>query len=226
MANTSVLERALGHTFADPQLLHRALTHRSVSGRNNERLEFLGDSIVNHIIAEALYRRFPQASEGDMSRMRASLVKGDTLAILARELELGEHLLLGPGERKSGGYRRSSILADTLEALAGAILLDAGYEHCKACVTAWYSTRLEQLSSGAADKDAKTRLQEYLQGRGSPLPLYALVEEQGDDHDKHFKVACQVSRPQMVVEGSGKSRRKAEQAAAENALQRLTSHGN
>ena len=128
MANSTVLEQALGHTFADPQLLHRALTHRSVSGRNNERLEFLGDSIVNHIIAEELYRRFPLASEGEMSRMRASLVKGDTLADIARELELGEHLVLGPGERKSGGYRRSSILADTLEALAGAILLDADYE--------------------------------------------------------------------------------------------------
>ena len=226
MANLEVLERALGHTFADPQLLQRALTHRSVSGRNNERLEFLGDSIVNHIIAEALYRRFPDASEGDMSRMRAALVKGDTLAVLARELEVGEQLNLGPGERKSGGYRRSSILADTLEALAGAILLDAGYEQCKRCVTAWYTTRLEQLSSASAEKDAKTRLQENLQGRGSPLPEYELVEVQGEDHDKQFKVACRVSRPQVTVEGSGKSRRKAEQAAAEKALQRLSSYGN
>jgi ribonuclease III len=226
MANSAVLERALGHTFADPQLLHRALTHRSVSGRNNERLEFLGDSIVNHIIAEELYRRFPLASEGEMSRMRASLVKGDTLADIARELELGEHLVLGPGERKSGGYRRSSILADTLEALAGAILLDAGYEQCKLCVASWYTARLEQLSSGVTHKDAKTRLQENLQGRGSPLPEYELVEVQGDDHDKLFRVACRVSRPRVVVEGSGKSRRKAEQAAAAKALQRLTSDGN
>jgi ribonuclease-3 len=226
MANAAALERALGHTFADPQLLHRALTHRSAAGGNNERLEFLGDSIVNHIIAEALYRDFPQASEGDMSRMRASLVKGDTLAELARELELGEHLLLGPGERKSGGYRRSSILADTLEALAAAILLDAGYENCKLCVTAWYTTRLEQLSEGAADKDAKTRLQEYLQGRGSPLPEYELVEEQGDDHDKRFSVSCRISRPRLAAQGSGKSRRKAEQVAAAEALQMLTSHGN
>lgn len=225
MANSEVLERALGHTFADPQLLHRALTHRSVSGRNNERLEFLGDSIVNHIIAEALYRRFSDASEGDMSRMRAALVKGDTLAVVARELDVGEHLNLGPGERKSGGYRRSSILADTLEALAGAILLDAGYEKCKQCVTAWFKTRLEQLSSGSTEKDAKTRLQENLQGRGSPLPEYELVEVHGEDHDKQFRVACRVSRPQVVVEGSGRSRRKAEQAAAENALQRLSSYG-
>jgi ribonuclease-3 len=226
MANTVVLERVLGHTFADQELLNRALTHRSAAGGNNERLEFLGDSIVNHIIAEALFRQFPEANEGDMSRMRASLVKGDTLAELARELELGEHLVLGPGERKSGGYRRSSILADTLEALAGAILLDAGYERCKQCVTTWYTTRLEQLSSGAADKDAKTRLQEHLQGRGSPLPEYELVEERGNDHDKHFRVACRVSRPQLVVEGAGKSRRKAEQAAAAEALQRLISRGN
>jgi len=225
MSNAAVLERALGHTFEDPQLLRRALTHRSVSGRNNERLEFLGDSIVNHIIAEALYRRFPGASEGEMSRMRASLVKGEALADLARELELGEHLVLGPGERKSGGHRRSSILADTLEAVAGAILLDAGYEHCKACVTSWYAVRLEQLSSGATEKDAKTRLQENLQGRGCPLPEYELVEEQGDDHDKHFRVACRISEPQVVVEGSGRSRRKAEQAAAANALQILIRDG-
>jgi ribonuclease-3 len=226
VASTAALQRALGHDFADPALLNMALTHRSAGSRNNERLEFLGDSIVNHIIADALYERFPRAREGDMSRMRASLVKGDTLAELARELQLGEYLLLGPGERKSGGYRRSSILADTLEALAGAILLDAGFERCRDCVLGWFGPRLEQLASGAADKDAKTLLQEYLQGRGNPLPEYELLGVTGEDHAQLFSVACRLSKPQMLAEGSGRSRRKAEQVAAGVALQRLADHGN
>ncbi len=226
MAASAVLQQALGHQFADPELLVMALTHRSAGSKNNERLEFLGDSIINHIVADALYQRFPRAREGDLSRMRASLVKGDTLAELARELQLGEYLLLGPGERKSGGYRRSSILADTLEALAGAIVLDAGYERCRDCVLCWFGTRLDQLAAGAVDKDAKTRLQEYLQGRGNPLPEYELVAVEGDDHDQHFSVACRLSRPQLVVQGSGSSRRKAEQAAARDALQRLAADGN
>jgi len=226
MAASAVLQQALGHEFADPELLVMALTHRSAGSKNNERLEFLGDSIINHIVADALYQRFPRAREGDLSRMRASLVKGDTLAELARELQLGEYLLLGPGERKSGGYRRSSILADTLEALAGAIVLDAGYERCRDCVLCWFGTRLDQLAAGAVDKDAKTRLQEYLQGRGNPLPEYELVAVEGDDHDQHFSVACRLSRPQLVVQGSGSSRRKAEQAAARDALQRLAADGN
>ncbi len=224
MANAAALERALGYDFNDPHLLTKALTHRSAGSRNNERLEFLGDSIVNHIIAEALYQRFPAASEGDMSRMRASLVKGETLAVVARELDVGEHLLLGPGERKSGGYRRSSILADTLEALAGAILLDGGFEPCRACVLAWFNERLEKLASGSADKDAKTRLQEYLQGRGNPLPEYEMVAAEGEDHDQVFSVNCRLDRPQMVVTGSGKSRRKAEQDAARNALEKLSAN--
>lgn len=224
--STAALQRALGHEFADPALLTMALTHRSAGSRNNERLEFLGDSIVNHIIADALYHRFPDAREGEMSRMRASLVKGDTLAELARELQLGEYLLLGPGERKSGGYRRSSILADTLEALAGAILLDAGFQRCRECVLGWFGTRLEQLASGVADKDAKTRLQEYLQGRGNPLPEYELLDITGDDHEQVFSIACRLSKPQILAEGSGRSRRKAEQAAALSALQRLEGHGN
>jgi len=226
MAASAVLQQALGHEFADPEILVMALTHRSAGSRNNERLEFLGDSIINHIVADALYQRFPLAREGDLSRMRASLVKGDTLAELARELQLGEYLLLGPGERKSGGYRRSSILADTFEALAGAIVLDAGYERCRDCVLRWFGTRLDQLAAGAVDKDAKTRLQEYLQGRGNPLPEYELVAVDGDDHDQLFSVACRLSKPQLVVQGSGSSRRKAEQAAARDALQRLAADGN
>ena len=225
----AVLQRALGYEFTDPGLLTMALTHRSAGHGNNERLEFLGDSIVNHIVAEALYKRFPESREGEMSRMRASLVKGDTLAELARELNLGDALVLGPGERKAGGYRRSSILADALEALAGAILLDAGYEKCRACVLAWFDDRLEQLLVGdagdIAGKDAKTRLQEYLQGRGNPLPDYDLVAVSGDDHDQQFTVACRLCKPQLAAEGVGKSRRKAEQAAALDALQRVTTHG-
>jgi ribonuclease-3 len=225
VADTALLQRALGYEFADPGLLTMALTHRSAGTRNNERLEFLGDSIVNHIVAEALYRRFPRAREGDMSRMWASLVKGDTLAELARELQLGDYLLLGAGERKSGGYRRSSILADTLEALAGAILLDAGYESCKTCVSGWFGTRLAQLEVTTTDKDAKTRLQEYLQGRGKPLPEYELLAVDGEDHNQQFSVACRLSAPKLVAEGTGKSRRKAEQAAAEQALQWLVTDG-
>ena len=225
MAANAALQQALGHDFGDAGLLAMALTHRSAGSKNNERLEFLGDSVINHIVADALYRRFPRAREGDMSRMRASLVKGDTLAELARELQLGEYLLLGPGERKSGGYRRASILADTLEALAGAILLDAGYERCRECVLRWFGARLELLAAGAADKDAKTLLQEYLQGRGNPLPEYELVAVEGDDHDQQFSVACRLSKPELLAQGSGRSPRKAEQAAARDALQRLAAHG-
>jgi len=226
MADLARLQRALGHQFDDQALLSTALTHCSAAGKNNERLEFLGDSILNHIIAEALYQRLPSATEGEMSRMRASLVKGDTLAEVAMELQLGDDLRLGVGERKSGGYRRSSILADALEAVVGAILLDSDIDQCRRCVLTWFSPRLQNLSLGAADKDPKTRLQEYLQGRNNPLPKYELVSVQGDDHDQHFRVACRLSQPNLVVEGSGASRRKAEQNAATSALERLSAHGN
>jgi len=225
MLNTARLQRALGYEFSDPELLTLALTHRSVGGYNNERLEFLGDSIVNHIIAEALYQRFPKAREGDMSRMRASLVKGETLAEVARELQLGDYLQLGPGERKSGGQRRGSILADAFEAVVGAILLDSSVEQCRARVLDWFAPRLGQLSEGSADKDAKTQLQEYLQGRRNPLPEYELLGVLGEDHQQQFHVACRLQKPTLVVEGAGSSRRKAEQAAARSALERLTSHG-
>lgn len=225
MANIKRLHRALGYEFSDPHLLDLALTHRSVGGRNNERLEFLGDSILNHIIAEALYQQFPKSREGDLSRLRASLVKGDTLAELARELELGEYLTLGSGERKSGGHRRGSILADALEAVVGAMLLDSNVEQCRSCVLALFKPRLAQLESGAAEKDAKTRLQEYLQGRGQPLPDYELLHVQGEDHNQQFHITCRLQKPALVVEGAGSSRRKAEQAAALSALEHLSKHG-
>ena len=198
---------------------------RSSAGkRNNERLEFLGDSIVNHIVAEAIFHRFPAAREGDMSRLRASLVRGDTLAKLARELQLGDYLVLGPGERKSGGHRRDSILADALEAVAGAILLDAGVKRCRECVLAWFGARLGEMTLDDADKDPKTRLQEFLQGRRYPLPEYELLGVMGEDHDQQFHVACRLQKPVLVVEGTGSSRRRAEQAAARAALERLNRH--
>jgi len=221
MNATARLQRALGYQFKDPALLEQALTHRSAGKRNNERLEFLGDSIVNHVIAEALYRRFPTVREGSLSRMRASLVKGVTLAELARELQLGENLKLGSGERKSGGHRRDSILADTLEALAGAILLDGGYAACCDCLLRWFDSRLAAMTQASDDRDPKTRLQEYLQGRGLPLPDYALVGVDGDDHAREFEVACRLTDSDVETRGQGSSRRSAEQAAAEAALASL-----
>ena len=221
MTDITRLQETLGYEFDDPALLRLALTHRSAGGRNNERLEFLGDSILNHIIAEAVYHRFSKSREGEMSRMRAALVKGDTLAELAIELELADHLVLGAGERKSGGHRRASIRADAVEAVIGAMLLDGGVERCRERVLAWYQSRLDQLQAGAQQKDAKTRLQEFLQGRGLPLPVYELMDEQGKDHDKAFKVACQISDPQITLVGSGTSRRRAEQAAAGRVLEAI-----
>ncbi len=215
------LQQALGYEFTDSGLLELALTHRSAGNRNNERLEFLGDSIVNHVIAEYLFQRFPEAREGEMSRMRAALVRGDTLAELARDLKLGDHLVLGAGERKSGGRRRGSILADALEALAGAVLLDSDVDTCRRCVLAWYGERLAAISLENDAKDPKTRLQEFLQARQSPLPDYQLVRVEGEDHDQRFHVACQLAKPTLRSEGSGSSRRRAEQAAAEAALREL-----
>lgn len=222
MSNSlNAFSRRLGHDFGDPALLELAMTHRSVGGQNNERLEFLGDSIVNHVVAECLYRQFPKAREGDLSRMRATLVKGDTLAEIGRELGLGEFVRLGQGERKSGGHRRASILADVLEAIAGAILLDSGTDRCRECLLRWFHSRLDGLEMGAAGKDAKTRLQEYLQGRGRPLPDYELLAVDGEDHQQLFRILCRVAQPERTFEGSGGSRQKAEQAAAAAALEAL-----
>ncbi len=223
MESTARLQQALGYQFRDAGLLDLALTHCSAGGQNNERLEFLGDSIVNHIIAEALFLRFPASKEGEMSRMRASLVKGDTLAEVALELQLGDYLRLGSGERKSGGHRRISILADAFEAVVGAILLDSDVEQCRQCVLRWFGARLQQLGTGSADKDAKTTLQEYLQARSNPLPVYDLVSVQGDDHAQQFEVQCRLRKPKLIVKGFGSSRRKAEQDAAAVALGRLSS---
>jgi len=222
MRDTVRLQRALDYEFSDKGLLALALTHRSAGSKNNERLEFLGDSIINHIIAEALYRQLPDASEGDMSRMRASLVKGDTLAEVARELNLGECLQLGSGERKSGGHRRGSILADAMEAVTGAILLDSSVERCRECILRLFMPRLEGLAVQPTPKDPKTTLQEHLQGRRRPLPVYKLLSTDGNDHNPVFRVSCILQNPALEVVGEGASRRKAEQAAATTALGRIS----
>lgn len=216
------LEKLLGHTFSDPDLLQLALTHRSMGGRNNERLEFLGDSIVNFVIAQALYEQFPKAKEGQLSRMRASLVKGVTLAQIGREFALGEVLRLGSGELKSGGFRRESILADAVEAIIGAIYLDAGMEQCHRRVRAWFESRLAALTlADQSSKDPKTQLQEYLQARQKPLPQYEVVAITGEAHDQHFSVVCTVESLDQPTHGEGSSRRGAEQQAARHALTRL-----
>lgn len=212
------LQRKLGYTFNHQELLQQALTHRSASSKHNERLEFLGDSILSYVIANALYHRFPRVDEGDMSRMRATLVRGNTLAELAREFELGECLRLGPGELKSGGFRRESILADTVEALIGGVFLDSDIQTVEKLILNWYQTRLDEISPGDKQKDPKTRLQEYLQGRHLPLPTYLVVQVRGEAHDQEFTIHCQVSGLSEPVVGTGSSRRKAEQAAAEQAL--------
>jgi len=225
MADLSLLEDVLGHQFADKQLLKLALTHRSAGANNNERLEFLGDSVVNHLVAEALFLRFPKAREGIMSRMRASLVCGETLADIARQLAVGDYLTLGSGERKSGGHQRESILADTLEALVGAVLLDSNLDTCRACLLNWFDDRLQHLSLETEGKDAKTRLQEYLQSCGQKLPQYQLLSTSGSDHARDFTVTCTVTGLPEPVTGIGSSRRKAEQCAANNALAALNTNG-
>ncbi|MDP5293063.1 ribonuclease III [Oceanimonas sp. CHS3-5] len=221
MKKPNTLQKKLGHTFNDEALLVRALTHRSAGSRHNERLEFLGDSILSMVIADALFHRFPKVNEGDMSRMRATLVREKTLAELARAFELGEYLILGPGELKSGGYRRESILADAVEALIGAIYLDSGIERITELLLSWYDSRLNDIQPGVEQKDPKTRLQELLQGKRKPLPTYEVVDVIGEAHNQKFTVHCTVDGLADPVVGVGTSRRKAEQAAAEQALETL-----
>lgn len=215
------LQARLGYSFNDEELLTRALTHRSAGSRHNERLEFLGDSILSLVIAEELFHRFPQVAEGDMSRMRATLVREKTLAELAREFELGDHLILGPGELKSGGFRRESILADTVEAIIGAVYLDSNMESIRSLLLGWYASRLEEIKPGVEQKDPKTRLQEILQGNRKPLPTYTVINVKGEAHNQEFTVQCDVVGLDIPLVGVGSSRRKAEQAAAQQALEQL-----
>jgi ribonuclease-3 len=211
------LSDTLGFEFREPRLLEEALTHCSAAGRNNERLEFLGDSILNFVIAESLFKAYPLASEGELSRLRASLVKRDTLAELARDLSLGECLKLGSGELKSGGFRRASILADALEAIFGAVYRDAGFEACQRLILALYRGRLAELPAAGELKDPKTRLQELLQAQQRALPVYNVLEVTGEAHAQHFTVECAAESVRTVAVGT--TRRKAEQEAARKALE-------
>ncbi len=215
------LYKAIGYTFTNEALLEQALTHRSAAKQHNERLEFLGDAILGMIVGETLFTRFPTVPEGKLTRMRSTLVKGDTLAELAKEASVGELLNLGPGELKSGGHRRSSILADAVEAILGAIYLDSGMDEVRGVIDRLWETRINKLDPNAHPKDSKTRLQEFLQGRKQALPTYEVLSISGKDHAQTFEVSCKVeSLPEAVV-ASGNSRRKAEQEAARLTLEKL-----
>lgn len=216
------LEKHLGYTFKDAQLLRQALTHRSAGNRNNERLEFLGDAILGSVIAGELYRCYPQAREGKLSRLRSTLVRRESLARIAHGLQLGDYLQLGAGERRSGGHSRDSILSDALEAVFGAVYLDSDFATVRDCILSLFEERLQSVSEVTTLKDSKTRLQEYLQAQHKPLPTYSVVRISGEAHDQSFTVACSVAGLDVEPgEGHGSSRRLAEQAAAANMLARL-----
>lgn len=212
------LYQDLGYSFKREELLTIALTHRSAGSPNNERMEFLGDALLNYVVAEALFERFPIASEGELTRSRATLVKGETLAEIAQRLNLGQYLFLGGGELKSGGWRRASILADALEAIVGAIYLDADMPSCKQVVLQLLRERLESMSPQKVVKDPKTQLQEYLQAKQQALPQYRVLAVNGAPHAQHFEVECIISELSMPTHGKGESRRRAEQEAAAQAL--------
>lgn len=215
------LQQALGYTFSRPELLTQALTHRSYGALNNERLEFLGDSVLNCTVARALYDAFPDLPEGSLSRLRANLVRQETLAEIAAGLRLGENLRLGEGELKSGGFRRPSILADALESLFGAIFLDAGFDAAQRVVRGLFDPLVAKIDPRASGKDPKTQLQEYLQSRRLPLPSYQLIGTEGEAHDQNFIVDCVLAKPALTTRGVGKSRRAAEQEAARLACAQL-----
>jgi len=212
------ISKKLNYIFNNPQLLKSALTHRSRGGEHNERLEFLGDAVVNFVIAEVLYHQFPKATEGELSRWRATLVNRDALAELAKEFDLGPHLLLGPGELRSGGQERQSILSCAMEAIIGAVFLDAGFDVVRDRIEAWYENQLKSLSSAASHKDPKTLLQEYLQSQRQSLPLYVVESIEGEAHQQTFLVSCQVEGLEEKSFGRGTSRRRAEQDAAQAML--------
>jgi ribonuclease III len=224
VASTERLARfsqLLGYSFRDPGLLALALTHRSASHANNERLEFLGDGVINFVVAEVLYRAHPQAEEGELSRLRARLVCEDSLARAAEKFALGDCLILGSGELKSGGFRRASILADAVEAVLGAVYLDGGFEAARKASERLLGEALVEPADPAQLKDPKTRLQEYLQGRGRPLPVYEVDAADGPAHRQRFTVRCRLDDGPEVAEGHGPSRKAAEQDAAERLLEQL-----
>lgn len=219
--NLHRLSQTLNYTFSDPSLLQTALTHRSVGRNNNERLEFLGDSILNFLISAWLFQDFPTASEGQLSRQRAKLVKGETLAEIGRDLKLGDYLALGPGECKSGGHHRNSIIADAVEAIIGAMYLDGGIAAVQPLLKTLYTQRLADLPADQDLKDPKTRLQEHLQSQQADLPTYTLSATSGAAHAQHFTVTCDIANPPCSTQGEGSSRRRAEQQAAQNMLKKL-----
>jgi ribonuclease-3 len=213
--------KKLGYTFNNVALITEAITHRSKHTINNERLEFLGDSILGYVISSELFRCFPDSTEGELTRGRAMLVKGETLAELALDMELGEFLQLGPGELKSGGYRRKSILSDAMEAIIGAIYIDGGLEPARQYILSLYDTKLKSISLEKVRKDPKTQLQEYMQSLKCPLPDYEVVATSGSDHEQEFEVSCTISGLPKPIKGAGSSRRKAEQDAAKKVLKIL-----
>lgn len=215
------LARKLGLKFKQPMLVKRALTHRSAHADNNERLEFLGDSVLGFVIAERLYQKFTEADEGVLSRLRATLVNQTALANIARKLSLGDYLILGSGELKSGGYRRDSILSDAMEALIGALLIDQGMDACRVWILGLFADQIDGLSMRDWKKDPKTRLQESMQARGLDLPAYTLKSVVGQPHDQSFVVECRVSLTEETCEGRGSSRKRAEQESAEKMLAKL-----
>jgi ribonuclease-3 len=215
------LQARIDYQFRDPGLLERAMSHRSIGARNNERLEFLGDAILGFEVADHLYRNAEEADEGQLSRMRAHLVKRETLAVIARELDLGAELRLGPGELRSGGQTRDSILADAVEAIIAAVYIDGGIDEARALVRRLLGQRLTKPTADIRRKDPKTRLQEFLQSSGRPLPQYEVLDISGQQHDQTFRVRCQTGIVDDT-EGQGASRRKAEQAAAEQMLRSIT----
>lgn len=221
MSDIAVLEAAIGHHFGDGRLLEQALTHRSYGTPHNERLEYLGDGVLNCVMARLLFERFPDFDEGKLSRLRANLVCQDALFAVANDLNIGNYLRLGGGEMKSGGWRRPSILADAVEAILGAISVDASHEAAAETVRRLFAQRLDTLDLDRSLKDAKTRLQEYLQGKGLGLPEYVLQGTSGEAHCQQFAVLCQVASLKARAEGTGSSRRGAEQAAAEALLQQV-----
>ena len=216
------LSRQLDYTFNDESLLIEALTHRSAASVNNERLEFLGDGILNFVIASWLFQRYPSMQEGDLSRLRASLVNKDSLASIARDLDIGDYIELGSGELKSGGRRRESILADAVEAVFGAVYVDRGFDTCRELVLRLYADKLDNIPDVQTLKDPKTRLQELLQSHRYPLPAYSVLEVSGKAHNQVFKVECSIENLDCVTTAQGKSRRKAEQAAAQLAIEELS----
>ena len=215
------LKDSLDYQFNDTRLLELSLTHRSAPGHNNERLEFLGDAVLDFVISEVVFRSHPTAPEGDLSKLRASLVSDVSLAQLAADMGIGEHLILGSGERKTGGHRRESILADALEAIFGAVYLDAGFDASKAVIEKAFGERLEVFPDVEELRDPKTRLQEWLQARKKKLPDYELVKVSGEAHRQKFDVKCSVADSEVMTMGTGTTRRNAEQEAAEKMLLQL-----